>query len=292
MALGVNKWISIDGNFGAGGSWSLGAVPGVNDVAVFDGVASQHDVVSGLNASASACTQFLFKPQYAGRVGSQGNPLQLKTSGGIIVWRGSGQAFINPSVGGAGNVVCDVNRPIATDNLILGGMGSSKGTIYMLAVKAGNCRCEGDLGFFDTIYVVGDRARLTIDANTGDGATDPLTIIASAGRLENWRVLQANSILHVGNRAQVIQRGILPSTIHVIIDANGKFQYLPASVTGTTPTLSAIGGVYDMSDEIGDNVWAQSVVGPDCQVIGGVLRSSNIFPPDFDLSEEYPGAQE
>lgn len=295
MALSVNTWVSVNGDWNNVNSWSLRVVPGAAHVAVFDG-RSQQSLTAGLNASASALTQLLVKPTYHGNMGFAGTPFQIKLSGGVLVYRGSGQAYINPSTGGAGNVIVDVDRDVSSSgySLILGGMGTTtKGAIEMLAVKRGRCRVLGDMSLSGDIYIVGSAAYLLCDANLGGGAppTDPLNIIASAGYTENARPLQANKTIVVGAGSRVVQVGILPTTIRVVVIGDGKFQYNPLAATGTTPTLLVLGGMYDQTNEEYDNIWATTIIGPDGHVIGGTIRGSGIFPPSFDLREEYPGPQ-
>lgn len=292
MAFSVNRWLGFNGDWNNTSNWSQGAKPGANDVAIFDKTSST-SVTTNLDQSGQAFAQMLVKPGYSGNMGSQGAPLRIDITLGILVWRGSGQGFINPKAGTFPNVVCDVAHGYQTNryDLVLGGMGVGiGGELSQFAVKRGNVNVMGDISFAGRTYILGDAARLVMEPTLG--ATEPPHIMCAAGELINSRPLAANQVLIVGDRSRVTQIGALLATTHVVVIGNGKFKYLPTSAPGTSPLLSAIGGVYDQTDEKFDNVWGTTVIGPDAMIIGGAVRGTNLFPASLDLREEYPGAQE
>ncbi len=297
MAFTNNVWQAVmDGNWNTTSNWTLGVVPGATHVVIFDGT-SQHDVTTGLNQSAAPFEHLYVTPKYSGHIGSQGAPLRTGIATGFIVWRGSGQGFINPDVGGFANVVCDVAHGFQQNryDLVIGGMGVGEAsTIAQLGIKRGNCNVMGDVNFTAQTYMLGDAARLVIDPNL-DGMTEPKHIFCEAGPLINHRPLQADMLLVVGDRSRVTQIGALlgaPNPNHVLISGNGRFEYLPTSAPGTSPLISINGGVYDQTREKWNNVWGTTVIGPDGTVKGGPIKGTNFFPASADMRDLYPGAQE
>lgn len=294
MALTLDYWLGVTGAFGAGANWSDGNPPGGDRIGVFDGT-SQTSVTSDLDYSAVLIKQLLVKPEYTGQIGSQGNPLRLQIdTGGVLVWRGGGQGYINLKNGNFGNVIVDTPNVLSGSryNLVLGGMGATtQGNVAVCAVKRGNVLYMGDLNSSGNIYVTGDAARLVVDAALG-GITELGNVICNAGEFINRRSFGASVFVIAGDSARVEQVGALLATTHVVVIGNGKFVYLPTTAPGTSPLLSVMGGLYDMSEERFDNVWGTTIIGPGAFIKGGVVRGTNIFPASFDLREEYPGPQE
>lgn len=290
MAFTTNFWVGATGDFGAAGNWSRGAIPVPGDVAVFDG-SSQQSVTSGLDASGDSFGQLLVKPAYRGQIGSQGNPLRISIGTGVLVYRGAGQAYINPDVGETAIVIVDTQGNPNRVGLTLGGMGGVKGYVDVLAVKRGRCHVLGDCGIGNKIFMLGYNSSLEADAVIAE-VTEIPNIICSAGHFTNWRTVLANKTIVVGNAGRLDQIGALPATTHVIVIGNGKFQYVPTSAPGTNPVLILVGGVYDQTEERFDSTWGTVYVGVDARVIGGTIRGSGAHPPDLDFRDEYPGAQE
>jgi hypothetical protein len=294
MAFTNNTWQSVgDGNWENTSNWTLGVQPGATHIAIFDGTSSI-SVTTNLDQTANAFEQLLVKPGYGGNMGSQGNPLIVDVGGGVVVWRGRGQGFINTKLGSTANIVVDVPNPLngARYNLVIGGAGAgTAGSVAQLGVKRGNVNLMGDTRIQSQVYVLGDAARLVMDVEL-IALIGPQHIICAAGELVTFRTQEADAFLIVGDRSRVTQYGPLANTNHVVIVGNGKFQYLPLSAPGTTPALSAIGGVYDQTNEKWDSVWGATFIGPDAHIIGGAVRGTNVFPASLDLRDEYPGAKE
>lgn len=292
MAFSVNTWVSANGDWGNVNSWSQGAVPGANDVVVFNDT-SQQSVTAGL-APAGSFAQMLVKTRYRGNIGFVGSPLHVRMDGGgILVYRGAGQAYVNPHTADEISVVCDAVQLPGRDNLTLGGMGTGEpGYIHLIGVKAGRCRIIGDVAVGVCIYVLGDRAYLVSDANLA-ALQDPVRIVCAAGYYENHRsIVNTSKTIVCGDRSTLVQIGALPTNSHVVVIGNGKFAYLPISAPGTNPTLSLIGGVLDQSEEKFDASWGTVYIGVDAYVRGGTVRGSGAWPPDLDFGDEYPGAEE
>lgn len=293
MAFTNNTWQAVmDGNWLNANNWTLGAVPVATHVAIFDGTSSM-SVTSGL--AGGTFEQLLVKPSYGGNIGSQGDPLRLDVGTGSIVWRGRGQGFLHPEDGAFANITCDVPNPFSGNryNLVIGGLGTgTASTIAQVGIKRGNVNIMGDVNFSAPVHMLGDAARLVIDASLGGGMTEPVHIFCAAGALINKRTYRANQLLVVGDRSRVTQVGALLATNYVLVIGNGKFQYLPTSAPGTSPSLTVIGGVYDQTDEKWDNVWGTVVTGPDALIIGGAVRGTGVFPADMNFEDEYPGPKE
>lgn len=290
MAFVTNRWISVNGDASDANSWS-GGLPAVNDVCVFDST-SQQSMTTGLGVA--TFSQLLIKPSYRGQIGFSGNPWRVSLGTGVLVYRGSGQAFINPETGVTASVVVDVNRHLGSNDysLVLGGMGvGTTGTIATLAVKRGRARVLGDIHFGGDVYTLGSGAELLCDTDLG-ALNDPPNIYAHAGYTENKREVQANGIVLVAAGSTLTQVGVLPTSAHVVVVGNGRFAYLPVAAPGTTPRLSVLGGVYDQSQEQFDSAWGSAIIGPDARIVGGVIRGTGLWPPGLDLRDEYPGEEE
>lgn len=291
MAFTQNIWISTTGDPTAAASWS-GGVPGANDVCVFDGQ-SQQSVTQGL-AAGITCEHVYFTPDYMGNVGSVSDPLEIDVTTGWIVWRGRGQAYINPANGSFANVTCDIvggGRSSGYD-LTLGGRGVvTQGNVALLGVKRGAVHVLGDCNASSPWHVLGDAASLVVENALG-GINDLAHVFCSAGNLINKRTIAAGEFLIVGDRSRVTQIGALTATTRVVVIGNGQFKYLPVSAPGTSPLLTVLGGVYDQRKERWDNVWGTTVIGPDATIQGGPVKGTNIWPPSADWRLDYPGAEE
>lgn len=289
-----NTWQAVmDGNFANTANWTLGIVPVANHVAIFDGTSSV-SVTSGLDRSANPFEQLLVKPGYGGNMGSQGNPLLVDVGSGVIVWRGRGRGFISPKLGSTTNVIVDTPHVLSGSryNLVIGGAGAgTAGSVAQIGIKRGNANLAGDMRSTGQIYLLGDAARFVMDAEL-IGLIGPQHIICAAGILVTYRTQEADAFLIVGDRSRVTQIGPLANTNHVVVIGNGRFEYLPTSAPGTTPLLSAIGGVYDQSDEKWDSVWGTTIIGPDAMIIGGAVRGTNVFPASLNFGDDYPGTKE
>lgn len=293
MAFTINTWIGYTGDFKTPGNWSKGVIPTVTHVAVFDG-SSQQSVTTGLDAAGTTFEQMLVKPSYRGNIGFVGNPLHISMTGtsAILVYRGAGQAYINPETTDEITVVCDASRSPQRDSLILGGLGIGAGYIRVLAVKRGRCRVVGDMAIGVAIYLLGDQSHLISEANLG-AVQDPVRIVCAAGYYENHRSIAGSTrTLIVGDRSRVVQIGALPTNAHIVVIGNGTFSYNPTTAPGTNPILSLIGGTLDQSAERVDATWGTVYIGPDAVVRGGTVRGSGTWPPDLDFGDDYPGAQE
>ena len=291
MAFTNNTWQAVmDGDWNNTANWTLGAKPGNNHVAIFDGTSSV-SVTTNLDQSASAFEQLLVKPGFGGNMGSQGNPLRVDVGTGVIVWRGRGQGFINPKSTAFANVIVDTPNVFngSRYNLVLGGVGA--GNVAQLAIKRGNANLMGDMRSTGQIYLLGDAATLRMDKEL-IALIGPQHIICAAGTLVTYRTQEANAFLIVGSSSRVTQIGPLANTNHVVIIGNGRFEYLPITAPGTSPILSAVGGTYDQTDEKWDSVWGSTIIGPDALIIGGTLRGTGAWPPSLDLRKEYPGDEE
>lgn len=290
MAFTVNRWNSTTGDAGNANSWT-GGLPAANDVCVFDDT-SQQSMTTGLGVA--TCEQVLVTPSYHGNIGFAGNPWRISLGTGVLVYRGAGQAFINPEWGVTASVVVDVNRALNAGDysLVLGGMGvGTKGTLATLAIKRGRTRVLGDVAFGGNVYVLGSHAELLCDGPL-DALNVPPNIFATAGYVENHRKIGADGFIVAGAGSTVKQVGALLASNHVLVIGNGRFTYVPTSAPGTSPTLSVIGGVYDQSKEQHDMVWGTTIIGPDASIIGGTVRGSGAWPPDLDLRLAYPGAEQ
>lgn len=127
--MAIARWISQDGNFGAGGSWSTGSVPGSSDVAQFDG-GSQKDVLSGLTIA--NVLNLITTPAYRGSIGQSGNPL-IGAITNKLLHRGSGSIHYTGSAATKHLVIDSANQTQAA-NVNLSSSSSST-----LTVKAGRC---------------------------------------------------------------------------------------------------------------------------------------------------------
>lgn len=290
MPFVTNTWQSVNGDASDANSWT-GGVPAANDVCVLDGT-SQQSMTTGLGNV--TFEQLLVKPSYHGDIGFAGSPWQITLGTGVLVYRGAGRAYINTVSGDVATVIVDIDQSLRSNDygLILGGMGAAtKGSIADLFIKRGRCRVLGDVDLGTDLYILGSGAELLCDVNLG-GLTDPVNVYATAGFVENKRPLRTTGEIVAGAGSKVRQIGALLATCRVLVIGNGKFEYLPTSAPGTSPRITILGGVYDQTDEKFDNTWGTTLIGPDGYVIGGAIRGTNLWPPSFDLRDEYPGAQE
>lgn len=292
MALSINTWLGGTGDFSAAGNWSHGHQPAGDDVGVFDGTSST-SVTTGLTATGTPFKQLLVKPAYRGQLGSIGDPLDIDIGNGPLVYRGSGQAFINGANGSNMQVVVNVDHSRANRfDLVLGGhgVGGGGGTVTTLAILRGRVHAWGDLNLNGQIIVQGSHSYLKTDPNLAT-YVEPLGMYCTGGVVEHNRTFQASRVLIVAGGAHVTQIAALPSTTYVVV-VGGTFEYLPTSSPGTTPLLFALAGTYDQRNERFDHTWGTVITGIDALIQGGAVRGTGAWPPSLDLTEGYPGPQE
>ena len=292
MALSTNRWLGGSGDFSANANWTHGHQPAGDDIGVFDGTSST-SVTSGLNAAGTPFTQLLVKPEYRGNIASPGDPLHIDIGSGPLVWRGSGQGFINGVNGSTMQVVCDVRHSRASQyDLTIGGHGvaAGGGRVSTFAVKRGRVNVIGDVDFVGHVIVQGSHSYLKLNANLA-AFSEMYDLYCTGGYVENGRTLAASRVIVVSEGGHVVQIAALASS-HKVLVVGGKFEYLPLTAPGTSPLLFILSGLYDQTDERFDQVWGTSIIGIDATVRGGVIRGTGVFPPTLDLRDEYPGAQE
>ncbi len=123
------RWISLDGDWSAGGSWAGGVVPGVNDTAQFDGVASQVSVTSGHTSGVTGIINLIITDGYSGDIGASGSELSVNISN-RLTHRGNGA--IHHIAGGATFVTIDSPNTVDAATIDL-----STPTGAFILVKAG-----------------------------------------------------------------------------------------------------------------------------------------------------------
>lgn len=271
-----------DGSFG-GGTLSGGSQWGETDESYFN--ARNSDVAWSLGLDFGQ-SDILVGPMsvednYTQDLGGSGEPLRLNAS--KLTWKGSGTAFLVGRLGSPGTAVI-VDTFIG--RVVLGFAGDQF-YIAPLMIKAGGVVVKGGAAsnLYD-VHLTGPTSRLEIDDS--DVALHGHVYVRD-GYAYIVPVTVANRIVEVrGGHLEQLGRVHSDGFISIV---GGVMNYRPYDAASTTPDLYVDGGVLKLDESLvllTEADFGTTVIGPRGAVIGGALSRDAIWPPSYDLTQEWP----
>lgn len=215
---------------------------------------------------------------YSADIGTDADP--LRGFFGETIFKGTGTCYLTPEQGG--NVIVDT----LFGRMVLGHVSGTTGSIcFLLGIKSGNVVFKGNTTVYD-IVLVGPTSRLEIN--------DSAILVQGHVQIQDGYAYIVGAT--VANKTVEVTGGFLEQLGRVhsngrISVTGGHMKYRPYDDTPTTPDLYVNGGVLDLSKSLIPLTSADfgtTIIGPRGAVIGGALTRDAIWPPNYDLREEWP----
>jgi len=280
--MGLNRWISNDGDPAAAGSWSEGSAPAGADTAVFDGT-SQVDVKGAVNTT--SLSRIWVKPEYSGNIGEQGNPWSQRINASAselayILHQGSGTFHWagSTSVSVPGSIIVD--SPNADAMRITDG-GSD--AIASIVVRAGGLTLEAGCSRVVILHVNGPQARVTALENPAGGTANQIDVFTiRTGIMVSSRATGTLECIVNGGFANFNGPG---GSGIALMQSGGTVEWNVATSDNTLSTCYVFGGVLDFNQTA-----FEKAVTSMWKFRGGTINKSGAVTVTnlFDLSQDVP----
>lgn len=245
---GPHTWVSTTGDWGADASWSTGAVPLATEQVIFDGIASNVSVTTGLTTGITLA-RFTVLENYSGNLGTHAtNPLSVNVT--RFLYEGTGTAYMSGSL-----TYCWINSNNLVDALVWTSGGASEAHFV-----SGGILSTSGAGSYTGTFLYTNNVYWTVEA----GATDLNHIWMLGGNVECNKG-QAGSKFFTISGGEWIQTGT--NILGTVIQHGGRLEINNVSGGNATVTMYSLGGITDFTKDLRDKDLQLFVVGRDATVL-------------------------